>query len=79
MVWGRCGAAHGFYRKLGGSLMQLVVVMITFASSFLQARQTFSVSFYLVSIMYLLFDIEICYLFPYVMCHANAQVWSVDT
>ena len=39
-----------------------------------QARQTFSVSFYLVSIMYLLFDIEICYLFPYVMCHANAQV-----
>lgn len=31
-------------------------------------------SFYLVSIMYLLFDIEICYLFPYVMCHANAQV-----
>ena len=31
-------------------------------------------SFYLVSIMYLLFGIEICYLLPYVMCHANAQV-----
>ena len=43
----------------------------------LQARQTFSVSFYLVSIMYLLFDIEICYLFPYVMCHANAQVGNI--
>jgi NADH:ubiquinone oxidoreductase subunit 3 (subunit A) len=43
----------------------------------LQARQTFSVSFYLVSIMYLLFDIEICYLFPYVMCHANAQVGKI--
>ena len=29
-----------------------------------EARQTFSVSFYLVSIIYLLFDIEIAYLFP---------------
>lgn len=47
--------------------------------AFGEARQTFSVSFYLVSIMYLLFDIEICYLFPYVMCHANAQMfWTMN-
>ena len=39
--------------------------------AFGEARQTFSVSFYLVSIMYLLFDIEICYLFPYVMCQVR--------
>lgn len=47
--------------------------------AFGEARQTFSVSFYLVSIMYLLFDIEICYLLPYVMCHANAQMyWTMN-
>lgn len=47
--------------------------------AFGEARQTFSVSFYLVSIMYLLFDIEICYLFPYVMCQANAQMfWTMN-
>lgn len=47
--------------------------------AFGEARQTFSVSFYLVSIMYLLFDIEICYLFPYVMSHANPQMfWTMN-
>ncbi|KAG1670831.1 hypothetical protein FOA52_003422 [Chlamydomonas sp. UWO 241] len=47
--------------------------------AFGEARQTFSVSFYLVSIMYLLFDIEICYLLPYVLCHANAQMyWTMN-
>jgi len=47
--------------------------------AFGEARQTFSVSFYLVSIMYLLFDIEIAYLFPYVMSHANAPMfWTMN-
>lgn len=47
--------------------------------AFGEARQTFSVSFYLVSIMYLLFDIEIAYLFPYVMSHANVQMfWTMN-
>lgn len=47
--------------------------------AFGEARQTFSVSFYLVSIMYLLFDIEIAYLFPYVMTHANAPMfWTMN-
>ncbi len=28
---------------------------------------------------YLLFDIEICYLLPYVMCHANVQMfWTMN-
>lgn len=45
----------------------------------LQARQTFSVSFYLVSIMYLLFDIEIAYLFPYAMSHASLPMyWTMN-
>lgn len=45
----------------------------------LQARQTFSVSFYLVSIMYLLFDIEIAYLFPYAMTHASVPMyWTMN-
>ncbi len=44
-----------------------------------QARQTFSVSFYLVSIMYLLFDIEIVYLFPYAMTHASLPMyWTMN-
>ncbi len=44
-----------------------------------QARQTFSVSFYLVSIMYLLFDIEIAYLFPYAMTHASLPMyWTMN-
>eukprot|EP00955_Chlamydomonas_euryale_P052527 355183-Chlamydomonas_euryale.AAC.2 len=47
--------------------------------AFGEARQTFSVSFYLVSIMYLLFDIEICYLLPYVLSHASAQMyWTMS-
>lgn len=47
--------------------------------AFGEARQTFSVSFYLVSIMYLLFDIEIAYLFPYVMTHANTPMfWTMN-
>lgn len=45
------------------------------SSSHAQARSTFSVSFYLVSIMYLLFDIEIAYLFPYVMTHASTPMF----
>mmetsp|Transcript_12465 Transcript_12465/g.26882 ORF Transcript_12465/g.26882 Transcript_12465/m.26882 type:complete len:290 (+) Transcript_12465:55-924(+) len=47
--------------------------------AFGEARQTFSVSFYLVSIMYLLFDIEIAYLLPYVMSHANTSMfWTMN-
>lgn len=48
--------------------------------AFGEARQTFSVSFYLVSIMYLLFDIEIAYLFPYAMSHASVPMfWTMQT
>ncbi|EFJ45848.1 NADH:ubiquinone oxidoreductase ND3 subunit [Volvox carteri f. nagariensis] len=47
--------------------------------AFGEARQTFSVSFYLVSIMYLLFDIEIAYLFPYAMSHASLPMyWTMN-
>ncbi|KXZ48631.1 hypothetical protein GPECTOR_26g534 [Gonium pectorale] len=47
--------------------------------AFGEARQTFSVSFYLVSIMYLLFDIEIAYLFPYAMTHASLPMyWTMN-
>ena len=47
--------------------------------AFGEARQTFSVSFYLVSIMYLLFDIEIAYLFPYAMTHASVpEYWTMQ-
>lgn len=47
--------------------------------AFGEARSTFSVSFYLVSIMYLLFDIEIVYLFPYVMTHASTPMyWTMN-
>ncbi|GLC39096.1 NADH:ubiquinone oxidoreductase subunit 3 [Pleodorina starrii] len=47
--------------------------------AFGEARQTFSVSFYLVSIMYLLFDIEIAYLFPYAMSHASMPMyWTMN-
>mmetsp|Transcript_1602 Transcript_1602/g.3927 ORF Transcript_1602/g.3927 Transcript_1602/m.3927 type:complete len:263 (-) Transcript_1602:404-1192(-) len=47
--------------------------------AFGDSRQQFSVSFYLVAIMYLLFDIEIAYLFPYVMCHANGTMfWTMN-
>lgn len=36
-------------------------------------------SFYLVSIMYLLFDIEIAYLFPYAMTHASLPMyWTMN-
>ncbi|MEW5316294.1 MAG: hypothetical protein WDW38_007674 [Sanguina aurantia] len=47
--------------------------------AFGDARQSFSVSFYVVSIMYLLFDIELVYLFPYVMTQANeGMFWTMQ-
>nr|7AR9_A Chain A, ND3 [Polytomella sp. Pringsheim 198.80]7ARD_A Chain A, ND3 [Polytomella sp. Pringsheim 198.80] len=48
--------------------------------AFGEARETFSVSFYIVSIMYLLFDIEVVYLIPYVMTNATEYMyWVMQT
>lgn len=43
--------------------------------AFGEARQTFSMSFYLVAIMYLLFDIEMVFLFPYVLSYPDAKMY----